>query len=59
VNNAWSPVLAAPEAGEAAAADEATEDDDTRTNLALGLGIAGLVAGLIALGLGLRGRRVS
>jgi periplasmic copper chaperone A len=44
----------------AAAADgEASEDedDDGRTNLALGLGVAGLLAGLAALAITLTGRR--
>ena len=38
-------------------ADENEDDDDTRDNLALGFGIAGLVAGLLALGLTLVRRR--
>ena len=37
--------------------DENEDDDDTRDNLALGFGIAGLVAGLLALGLTLVQRR--
>ena len=42
---------------EATAADTSGDDNSDRTNLALGLGIAGLVAGLAGLGLGLSARR--
>jgi len=41
----------------AAESDDDGEDDEGRTNLALGLGAAGLLAGLAALGLALRRRR--
>jgi len=46
---------------QAPAAPAATEDDQARSraNLALGLGIAGLVAGLVALGLALVRRRTA
>jgi uncharacterized protein YcnI len=42
---------------EATAADTSSEDDSDRTNLALGLGAAGLVAGLAGLGVALTARR--
>ena len=42
---------------EATAADTSSDDDSDRTNLALGLGVAGLVAGLAGLGVGLSARR--
>jgi periplasmic copper chaperone A len=46
-------LVAAEGADEAVAAPEADEDDDDRTNAALALGAAGLVAGLAALGVAL------
>jgi periplasmic copper chaperone A len=52
---------AAPAEAEAAASPGATEDDEARSraNLAVGIGVVGLVAGLAALGLALFRRRAA